>query len=165
MLMLIDRPPTNILTAASPSNSPTNLPTIKLNLNTTSPSDYALRIYPTDYNSLKFFKEQTNIDSGTSSIDAHIRRNNGSEEESVASIDEHIKSNNNGNEEAINQEAVNSHEAVTQQVSHDNVTQLRHHHVKEEDNRDCLSSMGLYTPSSFMQSLRIKYQVGLEGHA
>jgi len=95
----------------------------------------------------------------------HIGRNNGSEEESVSSIDEYIESNNNGNEEVINQEAVNSHEAVTQQVSH-NVTQLSHHTVKEEDNHDCLPRIGLYTPSSFMQSLRIKYQVvGLEGHA
>eukprot|EP00985_Skeletonema_marinoi_P015926 scaffold8400_cov213-Skeletonema_marinoi.AAC.4 len=94
-----------------------------------------------------------------SSIDEDIGRNNGSEEESVSSIDEHIESNNNGNEEVINQEA------VTQQVSHNNVTQLSHHTVKVEDNHDCLSRMGLYTPSSFMQSLRIKYQVGLEGHA
>eukprot|EP00984_Skeletonema_dohrnii_P022538 scaffold11656_cov85-Skeletonema_dohrnii-CCMP3373.AAC.9 len=102
----------------------------------------------------------------TSSIGKDIRRSsNCSEEEAVSSIDGQFEGNNNGNEEVINQEAVNSHEAVTPQVSHDNVTQLRHHHVKEEDNRDCLSSMGLYTPSSFMQSLRIKYQVGLEGHA
>ena len=101
-----------------------------------------------------------------SSIDEDIRRNNGSEEgDVVSSIDEHIESNNNGNEEVINQEAVNSHEAVTQKVSHNNVTQLSHHTVKVEDNHDCLSRMGLYTPSSFMQSLRIKYQVGLEGHA
>ena len=103
----------------------------------------------------------------TSSIGKDIRRSsNGSEEESLSSIDEHIGSNNHGSEEVINQEAVNSPEAVTQQVSHDNVTQLNHHTVKEEeDNHDCLSRMGLYTPSSFMQSLRIKYQVGLEGHA
>ncbi|KAK1737733.1 hypothetical protein QTG54_011505 [Skeletonema marinoi] len=103
-----------------------------------------------------------------SSIDEDIRRNNGSEEgDVVSSIDEHIQINNHGNEEVINQGAVNSPEAVTQQVTHDNVTQLSHHTVKEEeDNHDCLSRMGLYTPSSFMQSLRIKYQVvGLEGHA
>ena len=102
-----------------------------------------------------------------SSIDEDIGRNNGSEEgEAVSSIYEHIQINNHGNEEVINQGAVNSPEAVTQQVTHDNVTQLSHHTVKEEeDNHDCLSRMGLYTPSSFMQSLRIKYQVGLEGHA
>ena len=45
--MLIDRPPTNILTAPSPSNSLTNLPTIKLNLKTTSSNLQA--IMPSEY--------------------------------------------------------------------------------------------------------------------
>mmetsp|Transcript_26188 Transcript_26188/g.44553 ORF Transcript_26188/g.44553 Transcript_26188/m.44553 type:complete len:309 (+) Transcript_26188:179-1105(+) len=106
-----------------------------------------------------------------SSIDEDIRRNNGNEEgDVVSSIDEHIESNNNGRKDVIrlNMKILNSPEAVTPQVSHDNVTQLRYNQdidIDEEDNHDCLSTKGLYTPSSFMQSLRIKYQVGLEGHA
>mmetsp|Transcript_26189 Transcript_26189/g.44554 ORF Transcript_26189/g.44554 Transcript_26189/m.44554 type:complete len:314 (+) Transcript_26189:179-1120(+) len=123
-------------------------------------------------------KEQDAIDvtvdnegESASSIDEDIRRNNGNEEgDVVSSIDEHIESNNNGRKDVIrlNMKILNSPEAVTPQVSHDNVTQLRYNQdidIDEEDNHDCLSTKGLYTPSSFMQSLRIKYQVGLEGHA
>ncbi len=72
-------------------------------------------------------------------------------------------------EEVLNEEDAKSPEAVTQQFSHDNVIQSSNHYETNinirDDTCDYWSRMGLYSPSSFMQSLRIKYQVGLEGHA
>ena len=107
-----------------------------------------------------------------SSINEDIGNDNGCEGEEVPSssslsIDEQ-NANNDGSEEVIHKEDVNNSEAVIQQqqqVSHDNVTQLSQHystHAKEVNTRDDLVSMGLYIPSSYMQSLRIKYQVGFE---
>ena len=119
--------------------------------------------------------DKVNVDTKreiVSSINEDIGNNNGCEGEEVPSssslsIDEQ-NANNDGSEEVIHKEDMNTSEAVTQQqqqVSHDNVTQLSQHygtHAKEVNTRDDLVSMGLYIPSSYMQSLRIKYQVGFE---
>ena len=92
---------------------------------------------------------------------------------SSSCINEHFETNDVDSEEVIHHgEDGNSSEEVAQQqqqqkqqqVCHDNVTQHSHHytttHVNEkEKTRSYLATRGLYTRSSYMESLRIKYQV------
>lgn len=105
-----------------------------------------------------------------------------SEEEEVEYIDDNDNGSNNSNcsVEVINHEVKSpprtqrvdrisstGPEATWQYFSHNNVDyQLRHHDTddeKDDDNNhgDLSTTMALYTPSSFMQSLRGKYLVGM----
>lgn len=84
------------------------------------------------------------------------------------SFDEDIESNSNGGDEVNAVMVNNSEQVVTQQYPQNSANQHVQHHntndAKEDEYHIYLTSIGLYTPSLFMQSLRRKYQADLEGH-